>query len=193
MALTLFTAPAVEPITVAEVRERIAIGDETDETIAALIAAAREHIDGPDGYLGRALINQTWDLWLDRFPSRCRDGRGWIELPLAPVQSVTHVKYIDSAGVLQTMVVDTDYQLDLKSQPGRILPPYCGSFPCPREVPNAVTVRSVAGYGAPATSIPHRIRQELLQLVEHWIDDCECREGPVPAGMDAELANYKLF
>lgn len=193
MALTIVTPPAVEPISIAEVRERLPIGDETDAQLADMIAAARERIDGRDGSLGRALITQTWDLWLDRFPARCRDGSGWIELPLAPVQSVTHVKYTDAAGVEQTMAVDVDYQLDLNSEPARVLPPYGGAFPCPRAAPNAVTARFVAGYGDAPGNVPQRIRQHLFDVMLYWMESCDCKPGPVSAALDADLVNYKLF
>ena len=81
MRLVLVTPPAVEPLTAAEAKARLNIGDEvSDEVMNAYIMAARQRIDGADGYLGRALNTQTLAGPADTFPtvtavgsiSRCR-------------------------------------------------------------------------------------------------------------------------
>ena len=65
-ALRLVTAPAQEPVTLAEAKERLRItGDSFDADLHSLLRAARQEIDGSSGWLGRALITQTWDLVLD--------------------------------------------------------------------------------------------------------------------------------
>ena len=70
MSLVLVEPPDVEPLTTAEVRARLNIGTElTDTVVDALVSASRQMIDGPDGWLGRALNTQTWNLVLDRFPT----------------------------------------------------------------------------------------------------------------------------
>ena len=66
--------------------------DDDDELITDLIAAATATIDGPGGWLGRALGEQTLEL------RACRSR----ELPYPPVISVTSVKYLDRDLVEQT-------------------------------------------------------------------------------------------
>src|ERR1043165_9106345 len=94
--LRLTDAPSVEPITLEEARDHlrlVASGSPAthpdDDMIEAFITAARQHIDGKDGWLGRCLITQTWELVLDTFPD------GEIRLPLSPVQEVVSIKYDD--------------------------------------------------------------------------------------------------
>ncbi len=69
--------------------------------IAFLISAVRGQIDAGDGWLNRALITQTWDMYLDAFPC----GNGEIRMPFYPLQSVTAVQYYDTDGILRAIEV----------------------------------------------------------------------------------------
>lgn len=187
MSLTLVTAPTVEPVTLAEAKTHLRVdGTDDDTLISALITAAREHVDGRDGWLGRALCTQTWDCHYDTFPDD-----GLLYLPLAPVQSVTSVKYIDPDGVQQTFSSD-NYALgaDLDWSP-RVILGWDKSWPSIRAVPEAVTVRVVAGYA----SVPRPICQALLLLIGHWHEHREAvMEGTfreVPTTVSALLTPYR--
>ena len=71
MASILLTGPAVEPITLAEVRSHLRVQhDDDDDIFSALIAGARVHIETQTR---RALINQSWRLTRD--VRRESDGR----------------------------------------------------------------------------------------------------------------------
>ena len=72
-------------------------GDDDDALIAAFIDAATGHIDGPDGWLGRAIGEQTLEAGLDGF---IYDP---ITLPYPPVIAVTDIVYDDTAGVERTL------------------------------------------------------------------------------------------
>lgn len=94
MTSRLITAPAVEPVTVAEARAHLYVGHSDDDAIiGAFIAAAREDCEHRTQ---RALVTQTWERTLDGFPAA-------ISLPMAPLASVTSVKYIDGDGNEQTL------------------------------------------------------------------------------------------
>ena len=162
MALTLVTAPAVEPLTLAEAKGhlRVTTTDE-DALITALIVAAREYAET---FTRRALITQTWDLTLDSFPSE-------IVMPMPALQSVTSITYIDVDGASQTLPT-TEYTVDIKSAPGRIVEAYGKAWPTTRPVINAVTVRFVAGYGL-AVSVPKSIVQGMLMHIGHMFANRE--------------------
>ena len=140
MALTLVTGPAAEPVTVEEARAHLRV-DSTDEDawLNAAIVAARQRAEA---FLNRALVTQTWELWLDEWPGRV------LELPLPPLVSVTHVKWYDRDGVEAT-VSSGDYVVDAVGTPGRVALKSASAWPAGelREV-NGVVVRFVAGYGA---------------------------------------------
>lgn len=155
MGLTLVTAPATEPVDATAAIKHLRLDDGTTESeyVAALTAAAREHVEA---HTNRRLVTQTWDLTLDCFPPV-------IELPYPPLQSVAYIKYIATDGTLTTL--DTgEYTVDTKSTPGRVVLAYEKSWPTTRQVINAVTVRFVCGYGT-ALAVPDAIKIAHLLLM----------------------------
>lgn len=190
MPLALVTGPAETPVTLAEAKAHLRVlGSAEDALIAALVASATQHIEGRQGVLGRALVTQTWDLYLDGFP-RYRAGR--IELPLPPLQSVTSVKYTDAAGVEQT-VAPSAYMVDTMHPVGRVRPVYQTFWPVPRLDEGSVRVRFVAGYGG-AAAVPQPLKQAILLLAGHWWLNREAvgQAGtPVAFAVEALLAPYR--
>jgi uncharacterized phiE125 gp8 family phage protein len=91
-------------------------------------------------------------------------------LPKAPVTSVTSVTYLDTSGVSQTWSSSL-YLTDLPTGPhaarARITPAYAQYYPSTYDVPNAVTVRFVAGY-TNADAVPMAIKAAMLFLIGHW-------------------------
>src|SRR5882672_4533712 len=107
MSRKLITGPAAEPLLLAETKTHSRISTVSEDAlIGAMIAAAREEVENE---LGRALITQTWEKYLDAFPDA-------IELFYPPVQSIVSVKYNDSNGALQTLD-PSQYMLDDKQEP----------------------------------------------------------------------------
>lgn len=162
MALKLVTGPAEEPITLAEAKSHCRIDFTDDDTLlAGLIIAARNQAEA---ITRRALVTQTWDLLLDRFPRQ-------IDVPRAPLLSVTSINYIDDAGVSQ-LLASTEYKVDANSEPARITEAYGKTWPTTRREINAVTVRFVAGFGA-AADVPQAIKQAMLLMIGHWYNNRE--------------------
>jgi hypothetical protein len=161
MRLVLVTPPTVEPLTAAEARARLNIGsDTTDDVLGALITASRQMIDGGQGWLGRALITQTWRLLLDAFPG-CDAGRGFnrwrseewdsntqIRIPLPPLQTITSISYVDRDGAT-------------------LAPAYRKTWPVTRYQPDAVTIEFVCGYGSTGDKVDEPIRSAIaLQVAQ---------------------------
>lgn len=168
-AVNLVTAPALEPLTVAEVKQHLQIFSEDtthDTYITALITTARIYAEK---FTKRALITQTWDMVFNSF-------YGWkrtqINIPFPNLQSVTWVKYYDSNNVLQTLDSAT-YTVDSTRKPGRIYPAYGQYWPATLFAPNACTVRFIAGYGSTAASVPETIKQGMLIMCGHWFENRE--------------------
>jgi uncharacterized phiE125 gp8 family phage protein len=179
-------APAVPLLSLAEAQAHLRVdrtGGDAAETaddglIAAMVLAATEEIDGIDGWLGRALVTQTWRLRLPCWPSR-----GGIVLPLPPFQAVTDFRVTTAAGAELVLVEDTDFVAHGR-EPGWVEPPEGASWPAvaARGLPIAVTWR--CGYGDAAADVPAIIRayvrMRLGQLYEH-------REAIVVGAAVAEL------
>jgi len=77
MSLTLNTPPAAEPVTLADAKAHLKVDSTDDDAlIASLITAARARAEW---HTGRALVTQSWTLWLDAWPQR-----GIIEIDVRP-------------------------------------------------------------------------------------------------------------
>lgn len=135
--------------------------------------AAEEAIEDE---LGVALLTQTLVLRLDRFPY-------WeLPLPRPPLQSVTSVQYVDTAGVTQVLA-SSEYTVDApptngrwRAKAGRIQPAYSKTWPSTRDVPNAVIVTYVAG-ATKSEDVPELVRQGILMT---FADLWENRERSAP-------------
>lgn len=155
MGLKLITAPATEPLTLAEAKLHLRVdASDEDSYITALIQAAREFAEH---ITERAFVTQTWELALDAFPA------AELKLPKPPLASIVSIKYDDTAGTEQT-IGSSFYVADLYSTPGWVLPAYATSWPATRDQANAVRVRYSCGYGA-AAAVPQGIKNWILLRV----------------------------
>lgn len=168
--------------------------DDENLLIDTLRQAARELVET---ITQRALITQTWDLKLDDFP-------WWYEpiwVPKPPIASITSVTYVDQGGTTQTWS-PTLYTTDLPTGPharaGRIDPAFQQIYPVTRFIPNSVTVRFVAGYGA-ASDVPAGLRAAMKLLIGNWYMNREAgaivraSADILPFGVDALLWPFKSF
>lgn len=159
MRLILLEPPINEPLTAAEVRARSNIGGEvSDEVIEAYITASRQMIDGADGYLGRALITQTWQGNIDQFPSSsCDSGR--IYIPLPPLQEITSITYLGSDG-LPVVMDPATYQVVMGPRP-YLVPAYNSSWASVTTRADAISITFTAGYGDNGDDVPEPIRTAI--------------------------------
>lgn len=156
MGLKLIEAPATEPITLDEAKAHLRVTQaDDDDLISIFIKAARQ---SAERFLGRALIDQTWELILDEFPD------SEIEIPLPPLIEVVSIYYDDAAGDEQ-LVPPADYAVDTSNSPGWVVPVSSG-WPSPIEAINSVRIRFRAGYlntdSPPAADVPFDIKAAIL-------------------------------
>lgn len=191
MRLVLDTAPDREPVTVGEIKEqcRITITDD-DNLIERYITTARKRIEN---LLGRALITQTWDYYLDDWPAN-----NYIVIPKGQLQTVTHVKYTDSNGDTTTWS-NTEYNEDTYSDPGRVTLEYGYTWPSATlHLQNPIEITFVCGYGDNKNDVPEPIRQCILFLTAQLYENREpFFIGPhdqkeVPLGFYDYLNDYRI-
>lgn len=173
MALRLITPPESLPVSLDEVKAHLRVDfDDDDEQIKAYVEAATDFCEGPSGYLGRCLVDQTWDYFQDSFPSRSGSFRialpgSYIEVPLPPLIEVVGLYYLDSDRVEQA-VDPASYVADTESEPGRL---YMASWPSlPQKTMNAIRIRFRAGYldssnSPPSNAVPSGIKTAIKLLV----------------------------
>lgn len=196
MGKALVTGPTLDPVSLAETKAhcRVSISDD-DGLLAGYLVAARQHVET---YLRRVLITQTWDVSFDYGWPSMTWKRERIELPFSPVQSVTSVTYIDSAGATQTLPPDQYKVARTDTGEWVIVPAYGASWPTVRREMEAVTVRFVCGYGSNPSDIPEPIRQAILLLVGHWYENREAVNvgnivSELPFAVDALLFPFRVF
>lgn len=149
-ALKVFTAPAVEPVALADVKEWLRVEaaiTADDNMLNALIRAARKSVER---YLRRGIMSQTWDLIVDEpLPTTP------FELPLPPLQSVTGIYFTDTSDVEGAAVDASKYLVDANDpeRPGRIILKDGQSWgDTSLRTYMGTRIRFVAGYGATAAS-----------------------------------------
>lgn len=177
MPLRLTTGPAVEPVEVSEVKLHSRIDTDADDAkIAVLIKAAREFLES---VTNRQFITATYTLTMDRFP-----GGDDIELPIAPLQSVESIKYLDASGNQQTLS-GTAYDAVIHDDGyGHVYVDRSVGWPSVGDYRNAVEIIYTCGHGDTAATVPERIKQAIYLLVAHWY---EHREAVVVGTISSEL------
>lgn len=207
-AIEISTGPATEPVTLAQMRAHLrvtATGDGAspevfshpdDSMIEGFTQAAREKVEADTG---RALITQTVKQYLDHWP-----WNGIIYLMRSPVQLTSPetvvITYKDTDGDVQTWAT-TEYLVDYKSLPPRIVLEHGKSFPDLRGLPGDVIITFPAGYTASPVATPESLISALKLLVGTWYEHRESIEAaltgtgltPVPMAYDALIAQYKIW
>lgn len=155
------------PVTLTEAKAhmRVSLTDD-DALITALIHSATDYIER---YTHRVMVNTDFTLYLDEFPGA---GAGSIELPFAPIDEVTEVRYVDTAGVTQ-IASSALYTLDPSPSRPFVHLTYNSSWPSTHAVHNAVEVDFTAGYGHAGDHVPNGLRQAVLLLVASWYENRE--------------------
>ena len=160
------------------------------------MGGARRRVEGETG---RALLTQTWEAHFGGFPAD-----DVLELPMAPVQAVTQVEYVDTSSQLQTLAASA-YEVDApagpQAMPGRLIRAVDAVWPATRVVPNAVRVRFTAGYGDLAEDVPEDLVELMLLFVGHWYENREAvteqaasaRLEALPLGAGELLDLYRLL
>jgi uncharacterized phiE125 gp8 family phage protein len=142
MSSILLDGPAVEPVSLAEAKAYLRVEhDDDDDTIAALIAGARVHVEAQTR---RALITQTWRITRDAWPAS-----GRIAVIPAPLRQLVAARVTKTDG--STLAIDTDaFAADRASAPA-VLAFDRGALPSPGRVVGGIELDVEVGYGdAPA-------------------------------------------
>lgn len=188
MPSILLTAPAVEPLTLAEAKAYLRVEhNDDDELIGALIAGSRIHVEAQTR---RALITQSWRLSFDSWPE---DGR--IAVVPAPLQSLIAARVYDADGNAQA--VDTQaFVLDTAGS-ALVFAPW--ALMQPGRIAAGVELDVTVGYGDAASDVPEALRVAIRLLVAHWYENRGLVAGgssstsTLPATVSALLAPYRVL
>ena len=180
MRISVVTAPAVEPITLAEARDHLRLeatgspaSHEDDDYITLLIEAARQYVEN---VTNRPMVQRTYKLTLP-----CWYEEVWLPYS-TPLVSVSSIKYLDVNGAQQTLS-STIYDVISDTMPSRIVRAYGQVWPSIRDVHNAIEITYVAGYageGSPAdyrSAIPEALKGALKMVLADMYENRERQQG----------------
>jgi len=203
-------APAIEPVTAAELRTQIKadVGVVSDAEANTIIAQARNFIEEMSGL---ALINQTYRLTLDNWPgyyepwwdgvrqtavTELMGGRPRVvTFPRYPLSSISEVRTYNEAGTATVITVATFFTVDIESRPGRLGLKAGQVWPTAMQDINAVQIDYVAGFGATAISVPPILRAAVLTLAAYYYDhrgECDMQMAFKLSGTADAVAAYMV-
>lgn len=158
MANRMISAPGLEPVPLAELKEHLDVdGDEQDTLLTTLIVVARATIERMTGQL---MMTQSWKISVDAVPPG-----GLMILPLGPVQTVSAVTVYDAEGNA-TLWPGSTYTLDLVGEPARLL--FHGARPIPGRRLGSIEIDVICGFGSSADAVPADLVQAVRLLAAHW-------------------------
>lgn len=171
----LISAPAIEPVSLAEAKAwlREDASDE-DALIQTLITAARLSLEA---YTRRFFVTQSWRVVFDAWPCTVAEAR-MLTIPFAPFQSATAIRWFD-ANDASHVIDPASYRAPIDPDGGRIVFRAAPSGAL-RET-DAIEIDFTVGYGAVANATPEPLRRAMLILVAHWREnrgDAQVRAMP---------------
>ena len=203
MSLELITPPALEPVTLSEMKLQCGFGpmEDTDQLREATLAEElRDAITSArqdcENITGRAFITQTWALKLDVFPHPGAEylvhDRLDIELPIPKFAALSSFIYLDTTGAPQDMLAADSWGFQIAgggdTQPARLRPPALRGWPITQwDTANAVTITYTCGYGDTPAAVPRAIRN-AIKVQAKWL--YEGAIGPKPTAIASLLSDY---
>lgn len=182
MALITITPPAVEPLSLPQIREylRQDFSDE-DGTMNACIRAARQRVES---FTRRRLITQVVEYR--------RDGLGGtIRLPVAPVVAVTEITYLDSGGQKQVLSSDL-WRVRNSVSPVQVIPGHLATWPSVLPDLDTVGITMTVGYGDTGADVPGDILMAISGLAAVYYDHRPAT-GDMPAAVRDLIEPYVLW
>jgi len=160
MSMEEISPPAALAVSLVDAKDQLRIErDDTafDSQLAIWIAgitAEAEH------ETNRKFVNRPMRVTLDRFDDAIRLA--------APTFSVESVRFVDTAGIEQTLN-PIDYYTDKVTKPGYVVPASGRAWPATAARLNVVMVDFTAGHGPSETTTPAAARLYILaRLTELW-------------------------
>ncbi|MFN3766689.1 MAG: head-tail connector protein [Aliihoeflea sp.] len=188
MSRVVVIVPPLPIVELADLKQHVKVEhDDDDALLAAYLAAATGHIDGPDGWLGRALGVQTLEAGLDGFVYDP------ISLPCRPINAIVSIRYEDAAGVWRDLAPDV-YELkdDVVGTAWGKTWPTTRAYRGPSR---SVVIRYQAGY----ENVPAPIRVAVMMMAADLYKFRESVTGgnaskvQIPAAAEMLLTPFRVY
>lgn len=169
------TESAKLPIPLEDARLQLRLDEmaHDDAYVEALIYAQCSYVESQ---YSCALLSKTIEEYHSVFPGMSTES---LWLRIAPFQSVTSVKYIDSTGTEITWS-SSEYDTKVYKSGAFIIPKVTYVWPTDLAIrPDAVKITYEAGYGATPSTLPHFVKLGILARVGRAYTQ---REDPLSSG-----------
>jgi uncharacterized phiE125 gp8 family phage protein len=193
MSFSIITPASLKALTVQEVKDYLRVDSSDEDTLIGVLIDAATQIG--EHYLGRFLLTTVIEEFYDFFPvyktgvNPFRGDKNIVYLSRGPVQSITHVKYIDGNGNERT-VSASDYNTDLVSEPARIMPEE--GWQATKDTVNAVIVRYTCGH-TQASDVPANIKVALLLIIGEMYEKRVDSVHRLPTASEHLLNPFRVF
>lgn len=187
MPAILLIPPSAEPWSVTEAKAFLRVEhDDDDAVIAALIAAARGHVEALSR---RALLVQRWRCVLDAWPAN-----GRLDPRIGPLRSVVAARVYDQGNTAH----DIDTGSFVVDAPANVIASPCFALPLPGRSDAGIELDIELGYGTAATDVPEPLRHAIRLLVAHWYENRGLAAiggnvAMLPAGLGALVAPFRML
>lgn len=184
MTIIELAPPAVEPLTLVEIRAHLRLDtEEEDALLLALAIVAREHLEREAGLV---LAVRDFRLCRDDWPED-----GIVTIPRGPVRAISSVTVYDGDG--EPQVVDLDgHLLDGQARPARL---WLRDVPEPGRAMNGIEVEFSAGFGESGADVPETLKRAMLLHVAamyaaRGVVAPDAQPALVPPGYDRLIAPF---
>lgn len=188
--VTVSTPPAAAPVSLSEAKAHLRVTwTDEDTIIQAYLDAAIAVLDGPTGWLGRAMCAQSWQHVCAR-PDPY--GRVWLT---AQPNALSSVHYLDPTTEESVEATLADFRIHSDGYHFAVVPKTGKAWPAYANRSDALKLVFTTGYGD-ASKVPTPIKQAILLLVGHWFKEREAATvvamRELPFGVQALLNTYKI-
>lgn len=175
MAYQVTAGPTVEPLTLEEAIQWLKLNEgDDDDVVRALIGAAREYAEAATG---RQLLAKTITEYWDHFPvwlnTALTTHYRVMNLGAQPLSSSTVVlSYKAAIGSTYTVFASGNYDVDIVSNPARIVLHENATWPTAVIEANAVKCEYSVGVDIPSNTM-NLIRTAMRLLIAFWYENRE--------------------
>ncbi len=158
--------------------------DLQDSVLASFLRASMAAIEARTG---KALITRGFVVTFAQWRNAQAQG-----LPVAPIQSISDVTYVDRFGATTTLDASA-YRLQKDNFEPKLKSTSTALPAIPSE--GAVEIRFDAGFGPAFEDVPSDLAQAVLLLAAHYYeyrDETALSQGCMPFGVTSLIARYRL-
>jgi uncharacterized phiE125 gp8 family phage protein len=172
--------PPAAAVSLEEAKRHLRVDHPDDDAlITSLIAAAQGHVDGPGGWLGRAIGVQTLEARLSGMP-----GCG-VLLPYPPLVGVQEISFEGVTIDPQTYrLADSEDRITLQRG---------ASWPASGQADGSVKIRYRAGY----VEVPAALKVAILLMAADWYavreNSVAGSRSKIPVSAEMLLAPFRMF